>query len=164
MEATTAPATVGHRNDLRRLSNELFRHAINGPTPVSSSRNIAIGILILLKNGASTLIFSPVNFSEMTGNSVPHRIAKQLASRTRLLNRKLDSRDSTLSSCDSLFRKSSRLTIRVAVAATPMLRNTTKYIPIGPLANACTEFTIPLRVKKVPKMHRKKVDDTSTMF
>jgi len=45
-----------------------------------------------------------------------------------------------------------------------MLRNTTKYIPIGPLANAWTELTIPLRVRNVPKMHRKNVAETSTMF
>src|SRR5580698_5889321 len=31
-------------------------------------------------------------------------------------------------------------------------------------ANACTEFTIPLRVSIVPKMHRKNVAETSTMF
>ena len=80
-----------------RLSTELRRHAISGPTPVSSIRNKPMGMFTRLKNGASTLIFSPVTASEITGNSVPHRIAKQLASRIRLLNRKLDSRDSTLS-------------------------------------------------------------------
>ena len=57
-----------------------------------------------LKNGASTLIFSPLMASVITGNSVPHSTAKQLASRIRLLNRKLDSRERTLSSCASLFR------------------------------------------------------------
>ena len=59
-----------------------------------------MGTLTRLKNGASTVIFSPVTASEMTGNSVPQRTAKQLASRIRLLNRKLDSRETTLSSCD----------------------------------------------------------------
>ena len=36
--------------------------------------------------------------SVITGNSVPHSTAKQLASRIRLLNMKLDSRERTLSS------------------------------------------------------------------
>src|SRR5580692_8185186 len=114
--ATATPATVGHRKERFRLSNELRRHAISGPTPVSSSRNSPMGMFTRLKNGASTLIFSPVTASEITGNKVPHRIAKQLASRIRLLNRKLDSRESTLSICDSLFRYSRRLKIRYDVA------------------------------------------------
>ena len=63
-----------------------------------------MGMFTRLKNGASTLIFSPVTASEITGNSVPQSTAKQLASRIRLLNRKLDSRESTLSSCASLLR------------------------------------------------------------
>jgi hypothetical protein len=86
------------------LSTELRRHAIKGPTPVSSSRNSPMGTFTRLKNGASTLIFSPVTASEITGNRVPQRTAKQLASRIRLLKRKLDSRERTLSSCASLFR------------------------------------------------------------
>ena len=49
-------------------------------------------------------IFSPETASEMIGNSVPHSTAKQLASRIRLLNMKLDSRETTLSSCASLFK------------------------------------------------------------
>ena len=40
----------------------------------------------------------------MTGNSVPQRTAKQLAKRMRLLKRKLDSREMTLSSLTSLFK------------------------------------------------------------
>src|SRR5204863_9003559 len=31
-------------------------------------------------------------------------------------------------------------------------------------ANACTELTTPERVRNVPKMHRKNVAETSTMF
>src|SRR6266576_1686053 len=50
------------------------------------------------------------------------------------------------------------------VAAIPTARKATKYLPIGPSAKACTELTTPDRVRKVPKMHRKKVAETSTMF
>src|ERR1700693_36410 len=50
------------------------------------------------------------------------------------------------------------------VAATPIAMNTTKYVPIGDCAKACTELTTPDRVRNVPKMHRKKVAEISTMF
>src|SRR6185295_12281801 len=161
---TAKPEIAGHRNDRFRLSNELRRQAISGPTPVSSSRNIAMGMFTRLKNGLSTLIFSPITASVITGNNVPHRIAKQLASRIRLLNMKLDSRERTLSICDSLFRYSRRLRIRYTVREILMAMNATKYFPMGPSENACTDCTIPLRVRNVPKMHRKKVEETSTMF
>src|ERR1700757_3208910 len=75
------------------LSVEVLRHASNGPTPV---RNINIrpsGIFTLLKNGAPTLIRDPVNHSENTGKSVPESTATQATRRTRLLNKKLDSRE-----------------------------------------------------------------------
>ncbi len=39
-----------------------------------------------------------------------------------------------------------------------------KYLPSDDCANACTDCTTPLRVRKVPKMQRKKVEETSTMF
>ena len=88
----------------RRLSIEVRRQANSGPTPVRKSRNSPIGTISRLNQTASRLIFSLEIASEITGNSVPHRTAKQLASRTRLLNRKLDSRETTLSSSDSLLR------------------------------------------------------------
>ena len=54
-----------------------------------------MGIIRRLNQAASSEIFSPVAYSEMTGNNVPKRTAKQLASRIRLLKRKLDSRETT---------------------------------------------------------------------
>src|SRR5690349_11457563 len=109
---STIEATPGHMKFRRRLSVEVRRHANNGPTPVRNNRNNPIGIMSRLNHGGSKLIFSPVTASEITGNSVPHNTAKQLASRTRLLNRKLDSRETTDSSCASLFKYGSRSRIR----------------------------------------------------
>ncbi len=63
-----------------------------------------MGTIRRLYQSASSEIWSPEIHSEIFGNSVPHSTAKQLASRIRLLNRKLDSREITDSSCDSLFR------------------------------------------------------------
>src|SRR5579871_6506049 len=94
----------GHWKFRRRLSTEVRRHENSGPTPVRNNRNSPIGTMSRLYQSASSEILSPVAYSEITGNSVPHNTAKQLASRIRLLKRKLDSRDATLSSCDSLFR------------------------------------------------------------
>ena len=88
----------------RRLSIDVRRQANSGPTPVRNSRNRPIGTIRRLYQSASSEILSPEMASEITGNSVPQSTAKQLASRIRLLNRKLDSRETTLSSCDSLFR------------------------------------------------------------
>src|SRR5690348_14430609 len=107
--ATSAPISTsetipGHWKFRRRLSSDVRRHENNGPTPVRNSRNSPIGTISRLYQSASSEILSPVVYSEMTGNSVPHNTAKQLASRIRLLNRKLDSRETTLSSCDSLLR------------------------------------------------------------
>src|SRR3984893_12243873 len=154
----------GQKNARRRLSIELLRQAINGPMPVSSIRPNAMGTLMRLKNGASTLIFSPVTASEITGNSVPHSTAKQLASRIRLLNMKLDSRETTLSRRASLFRYFSRSRMSSTVAPIPIARKMTKYLPIDDCAKACTELTTPERVRNVPKMQRKKVPEIRTMF
>src|SRR5271170_4987269 len=161
---TTMPAIDGQKNARRKLSTELLRQAISGPTPVRNSSPNAIGMLMRLKNGASTLIFSPVTASEITGNNVPHSTAKQLATRIRLLNMKLDSRDITLSRRASDFRYFKRSRIKITVAAMPTARKITKYLPMGDCAKACTELTTPERVRNVPKIHRKKVPEIRTMF
>src|SRR5271170_3385271 len=85
-----------------RLSTEVLRQASSGPTPVRNKRNIAMGIFTRLKNGGATLIFDPRTASESTGKSVPARTATQATRRIRLLNRKLDSRESIESNWLSL--------------------------------------------------------------
>src|SRR6185312_561889 len=134
------------------LAIEVRRHAKSGPRPVSSSRNNPIGTIRRLNQAASRLIFSVENFSEITGNSVPQRTAKQLASRIRLVNRKLDSRETRLSSSFSLRRKVRRSKISQITPAMPNARNETKYGPVGESAKAWTDCTIPDRVRNVPKI------------
>ena len=63
-----------------------------------------MGIFTLLKNGAPTLMRSPVIHSEKTGNRVPESMATHETSRIKLLNRKLDSRETMESSWFSLFK------------------------------------------------------------
>src|SRR5580704_4206847 len=81
-----------------KLSVDVLRQASSGPTPVRNSSSRPIGIFTLLKNGAPTLMRDPENHSEKTGKSVPERTAMQETSRIRLLNKKLDSRETMESS------------------------------------------------------------------
>src|SRR5215469_7867222 len=98
MRPAATPAVVGHWKFRFRLSADVFRHASSGPTPVKNSSNKPSGIFTLLKNGAPTLMRDPVNHSENTGNNVPDSTATHATSSTRLLNKKLDSRDTRESS------------------------------------------------------------------
>src|ERR1700675_3231268 len=43
-------------------------------------------------------------------------------------------------------------------------RKLTNQVPIDDCAKACTELTTPERVRKVPKMHSRKVEKISHMF
>src|ERR1700675_2365227 len=87
-----------------RLSTEVFRQASSGPTPVRNSRRRPMGMLTLLKNGAPTLILEPESASDRTGKRVPESTATQETSRIKLLNRKLDSRETIASNWLSLFK------------------------------------------------------------
>src|SRR5713101_3454596 len=100
----STPMITGQAKLRRSASNDVLRHASSGPTPVSSNKKSAIGTFTLLKNGGPTLILLPTTHSDSTGKSVPHRTAKQAARRMRLLNRKLDSRETSESSVLSLRR------------------------------------------------------------
>src|ERR1039458_1254761 len=95
---STTEAMPGYMKLRRRLSVEVRRQANSGPTPVRKRRNSPMGTIRRLYQSASSEILSPEMASLMTGNRVPQSTAKQLASRIRLLNRKLDSRETTLSS------------------------------------------------------------------
>src|SRR2546429_8696562 len=94
--AKASDSRPGHMKLRRRLSIEVRRQENNGPTPVRNSRNSPMGTIRRLNQVASRLICSPLKYSVILGNNVPHSTAKQLASRTKLLNRKLDSRETKL--------------------------------------------------------------------
>src|ERR1051326_3866180 len=92
---------------------------------------------------------------ETMGKIVPHSTAKTAASSTQLLNRNPLSRETTESSWFSLLRKSSRKKSRLSEKTTITPRKAAKKGPMLDCAKACTELTMPLRVRKVPKMERK---------
>ena len=95
-----------------RLRREVFLQASRGPNPGQEKRNSPKGILTLLKNGALTVRFSPCSASDKHRKIVPHRTANMAASNTRLLKRKLLSREITDSRRFSLFKSSSRVMIK----------------------------------------------------
>src|SRR5439155_23982162 len=94
--------SAGHRKLRFRLSTEVLRHASNGPTAVRNKSSNATGTFTRLKNGGPTVTLLPCTHSDRTGNSVPHNTVKQATRRSRLLNRKLDSRETSDSSLCSL--------------------------------------------------------------
>src|ERR1700757_4813573 len=98
------PTITGQPKLRFRLSPEVLRHARSGPTPVRNRIARPTGIMILLKKGAPTLIREPESPSETTGKRVPERTAIQATRKSRLLKRKLDSREIMESSWFSLFR------------------------------------------------------------
>src|SRR5215470_4899332 len=97
MEAIS-PTIAGQPKLRFRLSLEVLRQASNGPTPVRKRMVRPIGIMTLLKNGAPTLMRLLVNHSEKTGKRVPERTAMHAIRKSKLLNKKLDSRDTIESS------------------------------------------------------------------
>ena len=81
-----------------------------------------------------------------------------------MLNRNPLSRETMESSLFSLFRNSKRRNSSDTAKNSTMPRKTAKNGPMFDCAKACTEETIPLRVRNVPKIQRKKVVMTRTMF
>src|SRR5215831_7501511 len=136
----TTPAASANSAGLRkfrfRLLVDAFRHASSGPTPVRNIRKTAIGTITRLNHGALTVIFSPVTQSDSDGSIVPHNTAKQAASRSRLLNRKLLSRDTNDSIWFSLFKYSRRSNTRYSAPDSAITMKARKYPPIDDCANA----------------------------
>src|SRR5215469_5796986 len=134
--AVSAVSTAGHRKLRFRLSSEVLRQASSGPTPVSSTRKIPIGTLTRLKKGGPTVTFDPVTHSDSTGKSVPHSTAKHETSSTRLLKRKLDSRETSDSSRCSLFSVSRLRTKKKTQVEKAIARNHTNQVPMLDCAKA----------------------------
>src|SRR5436853_6249211 len=122
---------AGQRKFRFKLFVDARRHASSGPTPVRNMRKMAIGTFTLLKNGGPTVIFEPVTASEMIGNIVPQKTAKQAASRIRLLNMKLLSRETIDSIWFSLFSYRRRSKSRYNAPDRATMIKARKYPPTG---------------------------------
>src|SRR5580698_2428583 len=128
--AVVTMAALGRIKLRRMLLKEALRHARSGPIPVRKSRKRPIGRATRLKKGAPTVTLLPCTYSEMMGKSVPHRMVKQAASSTRLLNRKLDSRETSDSSLCSDLRWSRCLRKVNRQIASTIARKAVNQVPI----------------------------------
>src|ERR1700677_4593551 len=146
------------------LLKDALRHASSGPMPVSRRRKRPMGSATRLKKGAPTVTLLPCTYSEMMGNRVPHKIVKQAASSTRLLNRKLDSRETSDSSLCSDLRWSRCLRKVKRQIHSTITRKAVNQLPIEDWAKACTELTRPERVRSVPRTQSRKVLKISETF
>src|SRR5439155_17448293 len=102
--ATRMEMIAGTAKFRLKLSSDVFRQESKGPNAVRTKRPRKIGMVTRLKNGGPTVTLVPCTHSDKRGKRVPHRMVKHAASSSRLLNRKLDSRETTASSLFSLFR------------------------------------------------------------
>ena len=98
------------------------------------------------------------------GKSVPQSTVKQATSRRRLLNKKLDSRETRDSSLCSLLRCDLFFTKKNTQVASVSAINTTNQSPIEDWAKAWTELMTPERVRKVPSIESRKVEKISHTF
>src|SRR5215467_4874891 len=161
---TTIEPIAGNRKFRLMLSIEVLRQASSGPTAVSRSNKSAMGTITRLKNGGPTVTLCPCTQSERIGNRVPQSTVKQAARSSRLLNRKLDSRDTSDSSLCSLLRWSLFLTKKKTQVASVRDMNQTNHSPIEDCAKACTELITPERVRNVPSIESRNVAKISHMF
>ncbi len=69
------------------------RQASSGPIPVKRTRRIASGVVYLSNQGAASELFWPVKSSEISGKKVPQAITTVIPTSSKLLIRKIDSRE-----------------------------------------------------------------------
>src|ERR1044071_4827167 len=98
------------------------------------------------------------------GKSVPQSTAKHAPSSSRLLNRKLDSRETSDSNWFSERRWSRFKIKKTRQTKAVMPRNPANQVPMLDCANACTELTMPERVSMVPRIESMKVIKISQTF
>src|ERR1700753_3612627 len=132
-------AAQGRMKLRRRARMEVERQGSIGPAPVSRISSRPIGTTTRLKNGGPMVTLEPCTYSDRTGNSVPQRTVKQAIRRIRLLNRKLDSRETIDSSLFSARRWSRCRKYVNRQTAKTITRNVGNKPPTDLCAKACTE-------------------------
>ena len=110
------------------------------------------------------LRWRPVTASAISGKNVPQKTTKQSATSSRLLSRKIASRESSESSRCSERSDSARVATRKiepAIIAAISSRNGT---PSVEAPNAWIEFSTPERTRNVPRIASTPVASTSETF
>jgi hypothetical protein len=105
-----------------------------------------------------------VNASAISGNIVPQKITKTSPTSSRLLTRKIASRESGDSMRRSARRSSRRLTIRIVdpIATVPI--RISRGVPTVDAPKAWIDCRIPERTRKVPSKDRQNVATTRLTF
>src|SRR3972149_4762675 len=163
-KAVTSPSAPGKRKLRLRLASDAFRQARSGQRPITRSRASPMGTLTWLKKGAPTLMFTPRTASEIMGKIVPRKPEKAAPTRIRLLNRKLDSRETSESRSPADFSQGSRRASSVNDKIRITAIKAKKSGPMELRAKEGTEGRKPLRGRNGPKMTRPKVRTMRTRF
>ncbi len=129
-----------------------------------NSSTSAIGVVIRLKYGSPTESWLPCNASASSGNTVPSSTTNAKPANSRLLTRNADSRETGESIRPGDRRRSPRQKMSAMLVAATTPRNTSSHGPMSDTVNECTEFRTPLRVRKVARIVKQKVDRTRDRF
>ena len=161
--ATTATA-IGTRTSRQSAPALTRRQASNGPIPVKSTRTIPSGAVYWSNQGVPSDDFSPVTASEISGKNVPQKTTTTSPTRSRLLTRKMDSREASDSIRRSLRRSSRRLTISPAEPITTTAISASSGPPTVDAPKAWIDSRIPERTRKVPSRQSVNVPRISDTF
>ena len=161
---SASAAAAGSRKLRRALAAVALRHAITGPIPLSSTSVIASGTVYLSNHGGPSARRVPVSASAMSGQNVPQKTTNAIATRTRLLSRKIASRDSSESRRFSERRASRRQTTSPIDPAIMIPMRITNGTPSVDAPKAWIESRIPERTRNVPRIASVPVASTSDTF
>ena len=115
-------------------------------------------------HGRPTDNCSPLTASTISGHTVPSSTANANTEKNTLLNRNAPSRDNGESMRPGARSRSPRQPMRPTVTSTMAVKNVRIQMPIPDSVNACTESSTPDRVRKVPRIVRANVAQSSARF
>ena len=147
---TTAVAMSGAAKTRRADDQVTRRQASRGPMPVKRTIAIATGVVYWSNHGAASVARSPVNASAISGKKVPRKMMKTSSTSSRLLTRKIASREAM----ESMRRSARRSERRLMISAVEPRITTAIRARIGPPTvespKAWIDCRIPERTRNVP--------------
>jgi hypothetical protein len=137
---------------------------MTGPIPLSSTSMIASGTVYLSNQGGPRARRVPVSASAMSGQNVPQNTTKAIATSTRLLSRKIASRESSESRRLSERSASRRHRTSATEPAIMIPMRITNGTPSVDAPKAWIESRMPERTRNVPRIASVPVASTSETF
>ena len=162
--AATSPASTGLTSSRFAAPRLTRRQANRGPIPVNRTTRIASGVVYRLNHGAASEAFWPVNSSEISGKNVPQKITAARPTSSRLLTRKIASRESRDSIRLVERRSSSRERIKSVEPITTTAIRPSSGPPTVEAPNAWIDSRMPDRTRKVPSRARANVPQIKVTF